>query len=391
MGRKSIPVIDGSRTLGLRVFPFTQSRLSDLINPSTNDAVPLVSVVVPLFNRVNLVLETLRSVASQSIERLEVIVVDDGSTDGGVDAVECFTKADGRFRILCRTASQRGASVCRNIGLESASGKYVVFLDSDDLLAEGCLKKRVSYLEAHPIEDLVVTQGLIFRDTPGDQKVMWNSVIFSRGNFTERFLNQDMPWQTSGATWRRTSLQRIGPWDIHLCCFQDWELHLRACIKKVRIGFLPEPDFFIRRSETADQISSYHNRPSHVESRLRAFDLVVRLLESNHELSGAVRRAARGFLLRNHLGLHDAGCEQAAMLILQSKSARELLNPLDRWMLSWIKQQGESWHWNTRVKRIASIWWRNLKYDSLDMNIDFMKAEWLGDMPRVATQAKTYV
>jgi hypothetical protein len=79
------------------------------------------------------------------------------------------------------------------------------------------------------------------------------------------------------------------------------------------------------------------------------------------------------------------------MLILQSKSARELLNPLDRWMLSWIKQQGESWHWNTRVKRIASIWWRNLKYDSLDMNIDFMKAEWLGDMPRVATQAKTYV
>lgn len=346
---------------------------------------PLVSVVIPLFNRADLVEETLRSIRSQSFRSYEVIVVDDGSSDEGPQRVEEFCDADSRFRLIRRNTSERGAAVCRNLGLIESRGRFVLFLDSDDLLSVNCLKHRVELLTATADLELVVGQGLIFRSSPGDQRLLWNVCDYAPNGLIVRFLDQDMPWANGAGLWRRECLELLGGWNPHLRCFQDWELHLRACVRGLRIAVLPEPDFYIRRNDSSDQISSSHNTQSHVESRMLAFESVMTLLESRNELTAAVRKSAQGFLIRNFLSLSDAGCQKEADMVICTVAAQRLLGPIDRWLLDWIRRHGPSWHWNRRVKRVADFWWAQIPYDTATMHTGFLNTMFSGVMPAVGT------
>jgi glycosyltransferase involved in cell wall biosynthesis len=106
---------------------------------------PLVSVVVPLYNKARYVLRSLESVAAQAVEDFEVIVVDDGSTDGGGDIVAGIP--DSRFRLIRQANAGPGAA--RNRGLREARAPYVAFLDADDRWLPNFLSENVSILERH--------------------------------------------------------------------------------------------------------------------------------------------------------------------------------------------------------------------------------------------------
>lgn len=344
---------------------------------------PLVSVIVPLFNREHLIGPTLGSVSSQGYPDIELIVVDDGSTDGGPNVVREFAKQDQRCRLIERDGTRQGAPACRNIGYENSKGDLIIFLDSDDLLASGSIEGRVDYLMSHPEFDFSVAQCLLFKETPGDCRILWNRCNYSVENLPERFLDQDMPFQTTGPTWRRDTVRRLGPWLEGLSCWQDWEYHLRACTIDLKLGVLQRPDFFLRRSDAVPQISKSHNEVTHVQSRFRAIEAAIQFFSSRGQLKGTVRIAARGLLLRNYLSLQDAGQSDLAWQLLQLPCARQLLWPTDRFLLHWVRSHGDTWHWNSRVRRLTGFWWRNLKFDSLNMNTDFMSTEWTGEMPEV--------
>jgi len=113
---------------------------------------PLVSVTIPTYNRARLVVEAVESVLAQTYSRLEVIVVDDGSTDDTPQALRLFAR-DERFTCL-RRPENRGRSHARNVGLERAKGEYLAFLDSDDRWDASYLETMIGYLEAHPEVDL---------------------------------------------------------------------------------------------------------------------------------------------------------------------------------------------------------------------------------------------
>ena len=115
---------------------------------------PSVSVVIPHYNRAQLLAETVRSVEVQSWKDWEIIVVDDGSTKEERTAIDRF--ASDRTRILERIGEPRRSSRCRNIGWKAARGQFVLFLDSDDLLAPWGLETRVREAEAHPDFDFWV-------------------------------------------------------------------------------------------------------------------------------------------------------------------------------------------------------------------------------------------
>lgn len=360
------------------------------LDRSPANSQPSVSVVVPLYNRADLVLETLWSIALQSLNSLEAIIVDDGSTDGGAEAVGEFCKSDPRFRLLRRVSTERGAPVCRNAGFESSTGDYIVFLDSDDLLSVDCLAERVAYLDAHENTDVLVSQGLIFEKVPGDSRLLWNKCEYSVSNLTERFLNQDMPWANGGATWRRSALRKTGSWNTQLRCFQDWELHLRACILGLQIEVLPRPDFYIRRTDSSEQISHSHNTMPHIESRIQALESIVSLLESKGKLSGAARTAVKAFVLRNYLSVCDAGQKDAAARIVNSNVGRRLLGLSDRLLLNWIQSHGPSWHWNQRVTRVAHFWWSDVPFDTARISSGFLSTTYDGVMPCVAINGASY-
>ena len=95
---------------------------------------PLVSIVIPLYNRAELIAETLQSVLMQFYQNWECIVVDDGSTDNSFQVIKSLFEKDNRIKVYERNREPKGASTCRNIGIEKSNGEYIIFLDSDDLL-----------------------------------------------------------------------------------------------------------------------------------------------------------------------------------------------------------------------------------------------------------------
>src|ERR1041384_8859296 len=110
----------------------------------------LVSVVIPTKNRRALLAEALQSVRAQTYPNWEAIVVDDGSNDGTESVGREIGAADQRVRFVSREREPRGAPACRNIGLSLANGNFILFLDSDDLLAPSCLEARLQAFELEP-------------------------------------------------------------------------------------------------------------------------------------------------------------------------------------------------------------------------------------------------
>ena len=111
-----------------------------------SDVPPVVSVVVPVFRSERFVAATIRSALAQTLQAIEVIVVDDGSPDGSIDA--CRTIDDPRIRYVHQ--SNRGPAAARNAGIRVARGRYIAFLDSDDLWDPDKLAHQVAHLESRP-------------------------------------------------------------------------------------------------------------------------------------------------------------------------------------------------------------------------------------------------
>ncbi|HPI71773.1 MAG TPA: glycosyltransferase family 2 protein [bacterium] len=109
-------------------------------------ALPLVSVVIPTFNRADLLPAAIDSVLGQTYERLEILVVDDGSTDHTMEVLRPY--AD-RIRVIA--GEHRGPSAARNLGMRAATGEYLCFLDSDDVYYPYKVQAQVEQMSAHSI------------------------------------------------------------------------------------------------------------------------------------------------------------------------------------------------------------------------------------------------
>jgi teichuronic acid biosynthesis glycosyltransferase TuaG len=125
----------------------------------------MCTVVMPFLNGGSYIKEAVHSVMAQTFSDWELIVIDDGSTDGSRDFVEGVATQDHRIR-LCRTSGRTGAATARNLGISSAAGRYVAFLDCDDIWLPEKLARQVAFMQTH---------GLAFS---------WSSymVIDSQGN-----------------------------------------------------------------------------------------------------------------------------------------------------------------------------------------------------------------
>ena len=108
---------------------------------------PLVSVIVPVFNRQSLIADAVGSLVRQTVQDIEIIVVDDGSSDGSADVAE--RAGDDRVRIVGH-GRNCGIPAARNSGLEAACGRYVAWLDSDDVAHPQRLERQLQFLERHP-------------------------------------------------------------------------------------------------------------------------------------------------------------------------------------------------------------------------------------------------
>jgi glycosyltransferase involved in cell wall biosynthesis len=250
---------------------------------------PTVSIVIPNKNRCDELVQTLESVRTQTYPRFECIVVDDNSTDDYEKRVAPF-RSDARFIFLNQSTERSGAPAARNDGAGRATGEFVIFLDSDDLLAPHCLAQRVHVMTANPQLDFAVFPCELFRNQVGDTRLMWNTDTGESD--LDRFIRHDVPWQTTAPIWRKQSLQRVLPWDEAARSAQDWEFHLRALLAGLKYERFGPIDFYWRManaSRTSIGKSSVMDKAYH-ESRLHLYRRIYKTVCDAGQMTGARKR-----------------------------------------------------------------------------------------------------
>ena len=247
-----------------------------------------VSIIIPCYNREDLLPETLESLLAQTFPHWEAIVVDEGSEDQSLAVARKYAREDNRIRAFSREGIFRGANVCRNQGLSLARGEFVIFLDSDDLLSKTCLEHRVAAMDKAPHCGFGVYQTELFTRIVGDKKILWN--IYTDSNDLGRFLSLDTVWLTTGPIWRKKAVQQLGGFDESLRSFQDWALHLRALIAGVDYFKESVMDNFHRHLYGSTTITAVKDKhPDHLISHEKLFCKVLDYLQ----LAGLLDHTAR--------------------------------------------------------------------------------------------------
>ena len=187
---------------------------------------PRVSVVIPTYNRKTVLLESIASVQQQTFADLEILVCDDGSTDGSREAVHAIAAADSRVRWLPGEHCGYPGTV-RNRGIRAASGEWIAFQDSDDLWLATKLEKQLAVLSAAPDAQFIYSHAAtVFPD--GRRVRMTPFRIRRQGRIFETLLMYSVVHAQTVLV-RRSLLDRVGHFneDMHLRIAEDYELFLR--------------------------------------------------------------------------------------------------------------------------------------------------------------------
>lgn len=209
----------------------------------------LVSIVVPVYNRERFLTECVQSVINQNHKNWELLLIDDGSTDNSLKLAQSFAQEDTRIKSIQRNRQLKGAPTCRNIGLENTKGDYVIFLDSDDLMAPYCLEQRLAKVLELPNNDFWVFPMLIFKNSIDDTRRLTNYATQEADLY--RFLRSDIVWTISCPIWKKSALLKLGGFDESFPNCQDHDLHLRAILEGLKYKkFLDQkPDTFYRKHD----------------------------------------------------------------------------------------------------------------------------------------------
>ena len=154
------------------------------------------------------------------------MIIDDGSTDNSIKIVKEFSNLDKRIKLLNRNREPKGANTCRNIGIENAKGEFLIFLDSDDLLAQNCLSKRLDLIEKNDGYDMYVF-NMSKLHTRNQKKRIYK---FSSQNPSIKFISGNFPWSITCPMWKLNALRKLKGFNEGLSRYQDPEIHLRACL-----------------------------------------------------------------------------------------------------------------------------------------------------------------
>lgn len=274
-------------------------------------ASPLVSVIIPTYNRAALVVEAVASVLAQTWTDYELLVVDDGSTDGTQEVLAPYRD---RLRLL-RRPENRGVSAARNLGARESRGQWLAFLDSDDLWLPAKLTRQLQWLAAHPAVQIAQTEELWLRHgrrvNPKKRHRKQGGRIF----LPSLHLCLVSP---SAVMVRRELFLEAGGFDESLPACEDYDLWLRLSWQ-YDIGLIPEP-LVIKRGGHPDQLSRQWGLDRY---RIQALAKLLRTAP----LPPAYRQAAREVLQRK-AWIYAQGClkrgrvgEAAAYLCLAAQAA----------------------------------------------------------------------
>ena len=218
------------------------------MNLSNQNSDILVSVIIPVYNAERYIEECLRSIINQTLKRIEIFCVDDGSTDSSLSILESFARKDRRITVL--KSKNKGAGAARNIALKLAKGQYLSILDADDIFHKNMLEK--SYNQAIKTNaDVVIFQHNKIDDETGDISVIPSLTDPKRYPSTEAFtmddfskINQNWFYVIPGWTWdklfKRTFVESNNIQFQSTMIYNDMYFTYAALSSATRVSYIPE-------------------------------------------------------------------------------------------------------------------------------------------------------
>ena len=210
-----------------------------------------VSVIIPVYNRVDYIRRTIESVLEQDYPAIELIVIDDGSNDGSYELVAEMARDRGFVHLTHPDRTNRGQSASINLGLETCRGDYIAILDSDDLFLPGKITKQVAFLDEHPEVGLVYGKG---QAVDGEGRFLYEMLDDDHveTNDPNAMLLDCYFLLPQNSLVRREVYDRVGGFDESLRSGQDHDMLIRMA-EVTTFAFQPELVFQYRRH--ADSIS----------------------------------------------------------------------------------------------------------------------------------------
>lgn len=239
---------------------------------------PLISIIIPVYNRATLIGETLESVLSQTYTNWECFVVDDGSTDETESVVKNYCYNDTRFHFLKRPENRlKGSAASRNFGYENSKGDLIYWLDSDDLLLPNAFQ---TYIENFTSEsDFVVAKVQQTNLITGEYLEINKPESL---HLIEDYFGGKITFYVCGPMWKRSFLeQQTQLFDESLGILIDWDFNLRMLYKKPVIVFIKEVLVLYRQHEKSLKTTIINLNPEKVEIAFSARKTHLQFIKEN--------------------------------------------------------------------------------------------------------------
>jgi len=261
----------------------------------------LVSVIIPTYNRAHLIGRAIESVLSQTYDCFEIVIVDDASTDGTERVIKHYT--DKRIRYI-RSDKNMGLGAARNIGIESARGKYIAFLDDDDLFEPRKLDVQVPILDNNPEFGFVYSDGLIF-NIEEPSKIELNPAVgrdSPREEFSRLFF-MDPNIYVSSFLVRRACFEDVGFFNERLAHHHDGDMFLRIALKW-NVTFSDYPSTRVRNHPNRMSLDRIEMNKSILQSGLKILEMYPDFKEelgddANVRIAGLHYSIALAYLNKN--------------------------------------------------------------------------------------------
>ena len=224
---------------------------------------PMVSVVMPTYNRADFLPRAVESVLNQTYRDFEFIIIDDGSEDNSWELLKTYAQKDHRIRLL-KNKKNRGISYTRNRGNAAARGKYIMIMDSDDISLPQRMEKHVAFMQAHP--DVVLSTSLL-KSLQGDKEIFPPMSKQEAGLIFESVIGHGQ-WVLK----RSFLVDNDIKYDESQISAEDYDLLRQIAVNRGKIGYIDEI-LYLYRSHTTNNPEYY--RQQKINAQMNSFRFLL--------------------------------------------------------------------------------------------------------------------
>lgn len=254
------------------------------------------------YNRSQFIMESLKSIKNQTFKDWECIVIDDGSTDDTMEAIEPVLIEDNRFKYFKRTSNyQKGLPGSRNFGLDKALGDYIVFFDDDDIVHPQNLEICVSELQNSSVSFCRYLRNVFFDsfDYNFDYSKEYSSFMIGLKDL-EGIIKNEIPFNSCAVMWKKECFKNHR-FVEHLMYSEEWELYSRIISNGVEGISINKCLFYGRKHPDSNTGEFYRNDSVRRKSKKEAIILVIKNLKEKDMLSDSIL----GYFIKMSIGFKE--------------------------------------------------------------------------------------